>query len=85
MEENTKYLNAQELVLSTLDSELKKIFTEIHIKSRQIDLENKQLDRIKNKQEVMKFSFFFYILLSFFLLKINYISGRLCFNSSNAN
>lgn len=52
IEDNTKYLNDQGLVLSALDSELKKIFTEIHIKSKQIDLENKQLDRLKNKQEV---------------------------------
>lgn len=55
IEENTKYLNDQGIVLSTLDSELKKVFTEIHIKSKQIDLENKQLDRLKNKQEVWFF------------------------------
>ncbi|XP_022161075.1 kinetochore protein SLK19-like [Myzus persicae] len=45
--ENTKYLNDKGLVLSTLDSELKKLYTEIQNKTKHIDLENKQLEVVK--------------------------------------
>lgn len=51
IEKNTKYLNDQAFALSTLDSELKKIYSEIQNKSRQIDEENKHLDLIKNRQD----------------------------------
>lgn len=51
IENNTKYLNDQGFILSTLDSELKKIYSEIQNKSRQIDEENKQLDLVKNRQD----------------------------------
>ncbi|VVC28629.1 Hypothetical protein CINCED_3A025872 [Cinara cedri] len=51
IKENTKYLNDQGFVLSALDSELNKIYTEIKNKSRQIDLENKKLETMKKKLE----------------------------------
>ncbi|KAE9542832.1 hypothetical protein AGLY_002743 [Aphis glycines] len=47
IEENTKYLNDQGFALTTLDSELKKIYSEIQNKTKQIDLENKQLEIVK--------------------------------------
>eukprot|EP00102_Acyrthosiphon_pisum_P020925 XP_016658135.1 PREDICTED: coiled-coil domain-containing protein 40 [Acyrthosiphon pisum] len=45
--ENTKYLNDQGFALSALDSELKKLYTEIQNKTKHIDLENKQLEIVK--------------------------------------
>ncbi|VVC24084.1 Hypothetical protein CINCED_3A023271 [Cinara cedri] len=47
IEENTKRLNEGEIALSALDSELKKIYTEIRNKTRQIDTESKQLETFK--------------------------------------
>ncbi|XP_025204479.1 coiled-coil domain-containing protein 40-like [Melanaphis sacchari] len=47
IEKNTKYLNDQGFALSSLDSELKKLYIEIQNKTKQIDLENKQLEMIK--------------------------------------
>lgn len=51
MEKHTKYLNNQEFTISTLDSELKKLYTEIKNKSKQNDLENKQLEAAKKRNE----------------------------------
>jgi len=45
--ENTKYLNDQGFALSALDSELKKLYTEIQNKTKHIDLENKQLEIVQ--------------------------------------
>lgn len=47
IEKNTKYLNDQGFALSALDSELKKLYTEIQNKTKHIDLENKQLEIVK--------------------------------------
>lgn len=52
LEENTKYLNNQGFTLSVLDSELKKLYTEMQNKLRQIDLENKQLETVKKRHNV---------------------------------
>lgn len=52
IEQNTKHLNNQELTISTLDSELKKLYTDIKNKSKQNDLENKQLEAAKKRNEV---------------------------------
>jgi len=49
MEENTKYLNDQGLILSTLDNEMKKLYIDIQNKSRQIDLENKKMETLKKQ------------------------------------
>lgn len=51
LEENNKYLNKQELTISILNSELNKLYIDIHIKSNQIDAENKQLDIAKKRQK----------------------------------
>lgn len=51
VEENIKNLNNQGYALSALDFELKKLYTEIQNKSRQIDLENNQLETIKKRYE----------------------------------
>lgn len=52
IEKNNKDLDDQQSFLSALDSELKKLFAEIHSKSRQIDIENKHFEVIKNRNEV---------------------------------
>lgn len=54
LEENTKYLKNQGFIVSTLNFELKKLYTEIQNKSRQIDLENKQLETVKKRHNVSK-------------------------------
>lgn len=51
IQKNTKFLNDQGLTLSTLDSELKKLYIDIQNKSKQIDLENKQMENLKKKQD----------------------------------
>lgn len=52
IEEQTKDLNNQELYISTLDSELNKLYTDIQIKSIAIESESKQLESLKIKHEV---------------------------------
>lgn len=52
IEENTKSMNDQGFALSEIDSELKKLLIDIQNKTRQIDLENKQLETLQKKCEV---------------------------------
>lgn len=52
VEVNTKYLNDKAVVISKLNSEQKKLYDEIKKKSRQIDLEKKQLETVKRRSIV---------------------------------
>jgi len=80
IEVNTQHLNYQGLTLSMLNNELKKLYTDIQNKSRQIDLENKQLQTVKKKQEASKkFCNMLYV------LQFNLILGWICNDHTNAN
>uniref|UniRef100_A0A2S2Q421 Coiled-coil domain-containing protein n=1 Tax=Sipha flava TaxID=143950 RepID=A0A2S2Q421_9HEMI len=68
IEKNTTFLNDLGFALSTLDSELKKLYIDIQNKSKQIDLENKQMETIKKKQDARKIINLISILLHFILI-----------------
>lgn len=50
--ENIKYLDNQNIIISASNSELKKLYTEIQNKLKQIDSENKQLETLKKRHDV---------------------------------
>ncbi|XP_060851664.1 coiled-coil domain-containing protein 40-like [Rhopalosiphum padi] len=52
IKELTKDLDQQDLYIATLDSKLKKLGTDIQIKSNMIELESKELELLKKKHEV---------------------------------
>jgi len=52
IKELTIDLNHQDLYISTLDSELKKLYTDIQMKSNMIESEFKELESLKKKREV---------------------------------
>lgn len=52
IEENNKFMNNHELVLSAMNSELRKLLTDIQYKSRNIDKENKHLETLQKKCDV---------------------------------
>lgn len=52
IKELTIDLNHQDLYISTLDSELKKLYTDMQMKSNMIESEFKELESLKKKQEV---------------------------------
>lgn len=51
VEKNTTILNDLGFSLSTLDTELKKLYSDIQSKSKQIDLENKKIESLKKRQD----------------------------------
>lgn len=51
VEKNSTFLNDLGFDLSTLDSELKKLYADIQNKSKQIDLENKHIETLKKRQD----------------------------------
>jgi len=67
IKEFTVNLNSQELYISTLDTELKKLYTEIQMKSNSIESESKQLESLKNKQEASRQYLVKFIFLIHFL------------------
>lgn len=60
VEKDTKYLINQGAVIFELNSELKKLHTNIECRSRQIELETKKLETIKKKCDVRQFSYFIF-------------------------
>lgn len=78
IDKSTKCLNGQEFILSTLNSELKKLDLEIHNKSDSIYLKDKKLTSLKKKEEVSQdinlLTILFYILLDWYYF--HYILGR---------
>lgn len=63
IEKNTKCLNDQEFILSTLHSELKKLNFDIHNKSNSIFSEEKKLRTTEKKEEASRQIKLFTILL----------------------
>jgi len=51
IKEHTTDLNRQDLYISTLDSELKKLYADIQMKSNTIESEFKELESFKKKSE----------------------------------
>ncbi|KAL4090962.1 hypothetical protein QTP88_025714 [Uroleucon formosanum] len=52
IKELNKDINNQNLYISTLDTELKKLYTDVQLKSNMIELEFKELESLKKKREV---------------------------------